>query len=152
NRLPYFPDDSRVAFDFGFHIRGVIAIAPSDGQYLPRNRPTDVSDVSYLVIQGSNDGDVESFMGSAQYSRVSFDECNDCFKAGLYPVGANHGQFNTAWGRNGLGPGWGQVLNLVPIISPMAQRRVASVLFDAFPDVVLKQRTEYEPFLRNPSS
>jgi dienelactone hydrolase len=151
NRLPYFPDDSRVAFDYGFHIRGVIAIAPSDAQYEPRNRPTDVVDVSYLVIQGSNDGDVESFMGSAQYSRVSFDECAECFKAGFYFVGANHGQFNTAWGRNDLGPGWGHVLNLAPIIDPTAQRRVAGALFDAFLDVVLKQRSDYLPFVRNPA-
>src|SRR5262249_10109846 len=63
----------------------------------------------------------------------------------------NHGQFNTAWGRNDLGPGWGQVLNLVPIIDPIAQRRVASVLFGAFFEVVLKERFEYEPFLRNPA-
>jgi hypothetical protein len=151
NRLPYFPDDSRVSFDYGFHIRGIIAIAPSDAQYQPRGRPTDISDVSYLVIQGSDDGDVESFMGSAQYSRVSFDECTECFKAGFYFVGANHGQFNTAWGRNDLGPGWGAMLNLVPIIDPTVQRRVACALFDAFLDVVLQRRTEYEPFLRNPA-
>jgi hypothetical protein len=44
------------------------------------------------------------------------------------------------------------MLNLVPIMDPIAQRRVASVLFDAFLEVVLKQRAEYEPFLRNPSS
>ena len=37
------------------------------------NQP-DFDDVSYLVIQGSNDGDVQSYMGSAQYSRVGFDQ------------------------------------------------------------------------------
>ena len=151
NRLPYFPDDARVAFDYGFNIRGVIAIAPSDGQYEPRDRPTDITDVSYLVVQGSNDGDVESYMGSAQYSRVSFDECETCFKAGFYLVGANHGQFNTAWGRNDLGPGWGAVLNLVPIIDPIVQRRVADVLFGAFLGTVLQDRREYLPFLRDPA-
>ncbi len=102
NRLPFYPDDGRVAFDYGFNLRGVIAIAPSDEQYEPRSVPTKFDDVSYLVIQGSNDGDVQSYMGSAQYSRVGFDKCDRCFKAGFYLLDANHGQFNTAWGRNDL--------------------------------------------------
>ena len=61
NRLPFFPT-TRVAFDYGFNLRGVIAIAPSDEQYEPRSRPTTIDDVSYLVIHGSNDGDVQSYM------------------------------------------------------------------------------------------
>ena len=75
NHLPFYPDDARVAFDYGFNLRGVIAIAPSDEQYEPRSEPTEFDDVSYLVIQGSNDGDVQSYMGSAQYSRVGFADC-----------------------------------------------------------------------------
>ena len=35
NRLPFYPDDERVAFDYGFGIRGIAAIAPVDGQYKP---------------------------------------------------------------------------------------------------------------------
>ena len=62
NRLPFYPDDGRVVFDYGFDLRGVIAIAPSDAQYKPRERPTPIRNVSYLVIHGSEDGDVQSFM------------------------------------------------------------------------------------------
>ena len=151
NRLPFYPDDARVAFDYGFGLRGVIAIAPSDAQYEPRSRPTKFSDVSYLVLQGSNDGDVQSYMGSAQYSRVAYDACKDCFKAGFYLVGANHGQFNTSWGRNDLGPVWGRMLNLASIMDPTAQRRVAEVLFGAFFEAVFNGRAEYRDFLANPA-
>jgi hypothetical protein len=153
NRLPYYPDDGRVAFDYDFNLRGVIAIAPSDEQYEPRGEPTKFHGVSYLVIQGSNDGDVQSYMGSAQYSRIGFDECDRCFKAGVYLLDANHGQFNTAWGRNDLSGGmWGRTLNVVPIMDPEAQRNVADVLFGAFLEVVLHERDEYRPFLANPSA
>ena len=152
NRLPFYPDDARVAFDYRFALRGVIAIAPSDAQYLPRSRPTAFRDLSYLVVQGSNDGDVQSYMGSAQYSRIKFDSCKDCFKAGLYLVGANHGQFNTDWGRDDLGDAWGQMLNLTPIIDASAQRRVAEVLFSAFLEVVFNGHNEYRNFLANPAT
>ena len=152
NRLPFYPDDARVAFDYGFNLRGVIAIAPSDGQYEPRSVPTKFTDVNYLVIQGSYDGDVQSYMGSAQYSRVGFDKCDRCFKAAFYLLDANHGQFNTAWGRNDLSSVWGRLLNLVPIMDPDAQRNVADVMFGAFLEVVLHGREEYRPFLANPAA
>ena len=152
NRLPFYPDDGRIGFDYGFNLRGVIAIAPSDGQYEPRSEPTRFDDVSYLVIQGSRDGDVQSYMGSAQYSRVSFDQCERCFKAGFYLLDADHGQFNTNWGRNDLGSVWGRVLNLAPIMDPEAQRNIADSTFGAFLEVVLHERDEYRPFLANPAS
>jgi hypothetical protein len=152
NTLPYFPDDARVQFDYGFALRGVVAIAPSDGQYEPRGEQTNLTDVNYLVIQGSRDGDVQSFMGSSQYSRIDFDTCADCFKAGFYLIGANHGQFNTAWGRDDLGDAAGALLNLAPIMDADAQRRVAEVMFGAFFEVVLREHDAYRAFLANPAT
>ena len=152
NRLPFFPDDARVKFDYGFNLRGVIAVAPSDAQYEPRGRPTELDGVSYLVIQGSHDGDVQSFMGSAQYSRTLFDDCERCFKAGIYIDAANHGQFNTGWGRDDLGGMWGRMLNLTTIMDPAAQRRVAEAVFGAFMEVVLHERDEYRAFFANPAT
>jgi hypothetical protein len=72
NRLKHYPDNANVEFDFGFDIRGIIAIAPVDGQYRPADRLVPVSDVDYLVFHGSHDGDVSSFMGLRQYQRVAF--------------------------------------------------------------------------------
>ena len=58
NRLPFYPDDARVAFDYGFGIRGVAAIAPVDGQYKPAGASTRLSNLSYFVLHGSHDGDM----------------------------------------------------------------------------------------------
>ena len=38
NDLTYYPDDASLKFDFGFDIKGVVSIAPVDGQYLPTGR------------------------------------------------------------------------------------------------------------------
>jgi len=150
NRLPRYPDDGTLAFDFGFGIRGVIAIAPVDAQYNPRDRATTPRDVSYLVIHGSHDADVNAYVGSALYSRLKFAGCGDCFKAGLYLLNANHGQFNTSWGAFDAPVPLANVLNVAPLMDAAAQRRVAEVLFSAFLEVVLEGREEYRAFLARP--
>ncbi len=35
NRLPFYPDDATLRFDYGYRIRSIVAIAPPDGQYRP---------------------------------------------------------------------------------------------------------------------
>src|SRR4030095_10341295 len=89
NRLARYPDDARVELPLPFGVRGLIAIAPSDGQYDPRGLDTRPRGVSYLVVQGSLDGDVQSFAGAAQYARLAVAPCASCFKAAGYVVGAN---------------------------------------------------------------
>jgi len=150
NSLARYPDDASQKFDFGFNLRGVIAIAPVDGQYKPRDTGTPVRDVNYFTIHGSMDGDVQSFMGMSQYSRVTFsDDAERRFKASLYVTGANHGQFNTTWENldTGIFNAW--ALDLDGIMDGEAQRDVARVFFSAFMEVVLRDRTEYLPIFSN---
>ena len=149
NALDRYPDDATLDFDFGFNLRGVIAIAPVYGQYEPRDRPTPVRDVNYFTIHGDMDGDVQSFEGMAQYSRVGFSGDDYRFRAGLYVVGANHGQFNTTWENidTGLFRAW--ALDLDRIMDPEAQRDVARVYFGAFLEVVLNGETGYLPIFRD---
>jgi hypothetical protein len=149
NSLDRYPDDASVDFDFDFDLRGVIAIAPVYGQYQPRERPTPVRDVNYFTIHGDMDGDVQTFEGMAQYSRVSFSGDAYRFRSGLYVVGANHGQFNTTWENmdTGLFRSW--ALNLGGIMDGEAQRDVARVYFSAFMEVVLNGRNEYLPIFRD---
>jgi hypothetical protein len=149
NSLDRYPDDATVEFNFNFNLRGVIAIAPVYGQYEPRDRPTPVRDVNYFTIHGSMDGDVQSFEGIAQYSRVSFSGDAYRFRAGLYVVGANHGQFNTTWENmdTGLFRAWS--LDLGRIMDAEAQRDVARVYFSAFLEVVLNGRDEYLPIFKD---
>ncbi|MGE0031252.1 MAG: hypothetical protein AB7T20_09070 [Steroidobacteraceae bacterium] len=146
NALSRYPDDATLEFDYGFNLRGVIAIAPVDGQYQPREQGTPVDDVNYFTIHGSMDGDVQSFEGVAQYSRVRFrDPAKPRFKASLYVVGANHGQFNTSWENldTDLLGAW--ALDLGSIMPAEAQRDIARVYFSAFLEVVLHERAGYLP-------
>lgn len=148
NHLRAWPDDATVKFDYGFDIRGVAAIAPVDGQYQVRRRPTPLRDVDYFVIHGSLDGDMSSFMGAAQYARV--DPGPDGFKAALYVKDANHGQFNTVWGGNDYSGTMGFVIDQRPIMDPAAQRQVAKVFLAAFLRASLRDEAGYRTVLADP--
>ena len=150
NRLPSYPGSARTNFDFGFGIRAVVAIAPVDGQYKPGGRSTPLQDVNYLVLQGSHDGDMRSFDGIRQYNRLRFEGEGDWFKAAVYFDQANHGQFNTTWGRSDLGafPDEG-LLNLAPILPEEEQEQIARVLISAFLEATLNDRREYRPLFRD---
>jgi hypothetical protein len=150
NRLPAYPDDATLAFDYNFGLRGVIAIAPVDHQYSPRGRATVMQDVNYLVIHGSHDSDVTAFAGSATFNRLTFDACADCFKAGFYLIGANHGQFNTGWGAVDSPTPFNWLLNRHPLIEGTLQRQVAQTLFSAFIEAVIFGNSQYQAFLADP--
>jgi hypothetical protein len=97
--LERYPEDARVTFDADFGIDAVVALAPVDGQYQPAGPPAPLHDVSYLVIHGRRDGDVASFFGLRQYARTTFSGDRPTVKAAVYLEDADHGQFNTVWGR-----------------------------------------------------
>ena len=151
NSLPYYPDDATVKFSgYGFKIRSVVAIAPADGQYKPAGTNRTIQNVSYFVLQGGHDSDVSIFMGSKQFDRVKFTEPGPWFKAELYIYPANHGQFNSVWGRSDWGGGpfvW--FLNKKPLMPPEDQRRIASVYISAFLEATLHDRREYISLFRD---
>ena len=145
NALPYYPDDASVKFDYNFNIKSIVAIAPVDGQYEPGNTRTKFNDVSYFVLHGAQDADVRSFMGSQQFERISFTDSLYHFKSGLYIYGANHGQFNTSWGKNDTGHPFTKLLNLKQLLPPEEQQQIAKVYISAFLDATLNDRHEYLP-------
>lgn len=149
NRLSHYPDDATVTFDFGFGIRSLVAIAPVDGQYEPVGQSTPLSDVNYLVVHGSHDGDVSSFTGLRQYERVRFTGDGPWFKAAVYMYRANHGQWNTVWGPRDAGPRSARFLDLRGLIPPEEQRRFLEVYVGAFLDATLRDRREYLPLFRD---
>jgi dienelactone hydrolase len=152
NRLTHYPDDGAIRFDYGFPIRSLVAIAPVDGQYRPSAQNRTLEDVNYFTIHGSNDADVSSFMGSAQWERIRYPRGGDWFKAELYIARANHGQFNTSWGRSDAGYPTGWFLHLKPLLDPEQQRRIAKVSIAAFLEATLNGKPEYRDFFRNPHS
>lgn len=150
NRLRAYPDDATLAFDYRFNIRGVAAISPADGQYEPRGQLTPLTDVNYFTIHGSLDGDVTSFVGLAQYTRATFTPSSSAFKASLYVKDANHGQFNTAWGRNDFGRIGKLYLDERPILDGESQRQVAKVFLSAFLRAALRDEVGYRRLLQDP--
>ncbi|MCC5865391.1 MAG: hypothetical protein JJU31_09760 [Wenzhouxiangella sp.] len=132
NRLERFPEDGRIEFDFDFGIRGVIAIAPVDGQFWPSAKPTELEDVNYFVIHGGMDADVSLFMGDRQWARTRPDPALGQFRAGLYVHHANHGQFNTRWGNADAGGPARHLLNRAWLLSGEDQRRIGLLYLTAF--------------------
>ena len=143
NKLPFYPDDASVKFDYNYNIKSILAIAPCDGQYEPGGSRTEIEDVNYFVIHGAQDADVSSFMGSQQYERVKFKDSLYHFKSGVYVYGANHGQFNTSWGN--IDRGILGLLNLKQLISAEDQMKIAEVYISSFLDITLKNKREYLP-------
>lgn len=145
NKLPYYPDDASIAFDYNFNIQSIVAIAPVDGQYKPGDSRTEIEDVNYFVFHGSQDADVRSFMGAQQFERVSFTDSSYRFKSALYIYGANHGQFNTSWGNNDTGMPFTGALNLKQLLTKEDQEQVAKVYISAFLESTLNDKKEYLP-------
>jgi hypothetical protein len=123
----------------------VIAIAPIDGQYKPAGQSRTLDDLNYLTIQGANDADVFFFAGSRQFDRVRFTGLGRYFKSELYLYRANHGQFNTVWGRTDIAGPRNWLLNLRPLLKGDEQRRIAKVYISAFLEATLHNRREYVP-------
>ncbi|NNM34061.1 MAG: MFS transporter [Gemmatimonadetes bacterium] len=149
NRLAHYPDDATLEFEFQFNIKGVVAIAPVDGQYLPSDRRVPVENVNYLVFHGSHDGDVTSFHGLRQYNRVRFTDGGDWFKSAVYVYRANHGQWNTVWGAHDNGPRSPRILDLRGLLPAEDQREFGRVFIGAFLDITLKGQDQYRPLFRD---
>lgn len=92
------PEDGRQVLEFNYPISGVLAVSPTSDQYQPGDHVTEVEDISYLLIHGTHDMDVNTVQGMSQYARTSLNNSEN-FKASVLVGGANHGQFNELWGR-----------------------------------------------------
>lgn len=149
NKLDLYPNDADIVFDFGFNIVSVVAIAPTDGQYKPGGKLTPLENVNYLVLQGSQDGDISSFYGDLQYDRVAFTDDKEYFKSSLYIEGANHGQFNTTWGNIDIGGPSGLFLNVKPMIGGEEQRKIAKIYISSFLQNTLYNKSDYIKLFQN---
>lgn len=149
NRLPRYPDDANLSFDYNFDIQSIAAIAPVDGQYLPGEKSAQFDNVSYFVLHGAHDMDVSMFMGERAYKRLRFTDDRFRFKSALYIYGANHGQFNTSWGlKDGLEPAM-RLFNLKQLMPAADQERIARVYLSAYIEATLRDRKEYLPLFRD---
>ncbi len=149
NKLPFYPDNGNVQFDYNFNLKSIVAIAPCDGQFKPAGTLTEVENVNYFVIHGSHDADVQSYMGMRQYERINFTDNFDGFKAGLYIYKANHGQFNTRWGRKDGPSPMINLFNTGQLMQEEEQQKIAKTYISAFLEVTLKGKEEYLPLFKD---
>ncbi len=142
NKLKRYHLDAKQKFDFDFSIKGIVQIAANDPYSLQDGNRLKPENVNYLALHGGYDHDIYTFVGNRVFNRVSFSDSQYHFKAALYIYRANHGQFNTRWGREDYGAPVSWFLNLKPIMDGEAQRRIAKVYISSFLDATLKGKKE----------
>lgn len=138
--------------DFGFGIRGVVALAPCDDRYQPAGRPLRLKNADYLLLATGHDGDMYYLDGLAQYARAGFAENPDGFKALAYLYRGNHGNFNTVWGNADKGWFNSTLLNRAPLLSAEEQREAARVFITGFLEASLNERDDYRALFYNPAA
>jgi dienelactone hydrolase len=144
NNYKYNPDNGNFNWDYNYNIKSIIAIAPTCDQYQPAKHEVQLNNMNYLLLQGSNDQDVTTFMGYRQYYNMTFSEHDDAFKAYVYIAGANHGQFNTSWGRYDLPSPIKPFLNTRNLLEAKEQRSILKTYTKVFLDVTLKKDNRYK--------
>lgn len=143
----WFDDDPVFEAWKQIDIQGVIALAPTD--YSVDGRRSTLYDVSYLVLQGARDGDVNNFYGERQYMRTSFSEGSDMFKASVYIDNANHSRFNSDWGYGDLSLPERIFLNPWKMMDAKDQRQIAKVYVSAFVEVLFHDKDAYLQLFRD---
>lgn len=138
--------------DFGFGVRGVVSIAPSDAYTGPGGRKPLLNQTSYLLLAAGHDADTYLLYGKQQYSRQRLSPEADVFKALVYVYQGNHGQFNSVWGDQdrGLYNSW--LLNRAPLLSETEQQEAAKVAITAFLQAALWDEAAYRALFRNPTT
>ena len=129
--------------DFGFGIRGVVALAPCDNRYKPQDRALHLKNADYLLLASGHDGDMYYLDGLGQYTRATFDENPDGFKALAYLYRGNHGNFNSVWGNADKGWFNSLLLNRAPLLSAAEQQQAAKVFITGFLEASLNERDDY---------
>lgn len=149
NSLKYYPDNGNIKFDYNYDIKSVIAIAPTVDQYMPASHAVQIENVNYLVIHGSDDADVSFVEGKKQYENVNLTNA-DYFKSRVYVMGANHGQFNSLWGRYDDSSIMKHILSTSQLISMEEQQRLCQIYIKAFLDATLLGNADYKDLFYAP--
>ncbi len=147
NDYKRYPENGKYKFNYHFTIRSVIAVAPTVDQYMPMDHQVELRDVNYLLLHGANDQDVNVFMGNIQYENVEFSGKEEYIKTSLYISNANHGQFNSLWGKYDVPSPIAQLLNTKNFIAMEEQQTILKVFTKTFLDKTLKGMNQYETLL-----
>lgn len=144
NKLSRYPDNGTLEFDFNLPIKAVVSIAPIEGQYRPSMKTISTSGTNYLVIHGSQDGDVFFFAGTRLYNSVKLS--GTLMKSSFWIYGANHAQFNSIWAeKQDPFPSLRSSL-----LSAQQQQKTAKTLITSFLLYSFGIEEGYRDFFKNP--
>lgn len=149
NSLNQLPDNGNISLFYNFNIKSIIAIAPCADQYQPAGHDVELKDINYLLIHGSNDQDVSYMMGEKQYHNITFTGEGDYFKSYLYIADANHGQFNSQWGRFDLSTPFNFMLNTRNLIPEDTQQNILKLTVKKFLDAAAKKDLNAKSFFQD---
>lgn len=136
-----------MSLDVDFSIKAIVAISPTDK--VLEDKRIHLRNVDYLLLQGSQDSDVNTYSGAQQFRRTTFTGDAYHFKASLYIDGANHGQFNTVWGDSDTSLPTALLLNKKEIMDSADQRHIAKTYISAFLEATLHENKDYLPLFRD---
>lgn len=134
-----------------YRIKTIVAIAPTDKKL--ENTYPELENVNYFVIQGAYDSDVSTFDGDRQYDRISFiskpEDDEFYMKASLYVQQANHGQFNTSWGKHDIKLPLRLLMNTNALLPAAEQQLIAKTYVAGFLEATLHNRTDFIPMFKD---
>jgi dienelactone hydrolase len=143
--LTQFP---RIKFDYGFGIKSLFSIAGTDGFYQNMGKELVLENVNYFAINGMYDADQQWFVNRRNYASTKL--TNTCHvKSTLYLHTANHGQFNTDWGRFDTIPGISWLQNVRPLMPASDQEKIAKMYMSGFMRATLKGETQFLPMFKD---
>ncbi|CAM2722322.1 unnamed protein product [Rotaria socialis] len=147
NKLKFLPDypGSISLSNYNFEIKALFSISGTDDGYTPLGYSLESHDVTMFGIHGIYDADLLSFSFQGKLKSLRFTSNSSIynFKASLYVHQANHGQFNTKWGRYDLIPGVNQFINVRPLMKAEEQQHICKMYMAALMNIVLKNQTQY---------
>ncbi|GIP21718.1 MFS transporter [Paenibacillus sp. J22TS3] len=138
-----YSENALIKFNYNFGIRSLIAIGGTDGQFKPSGTTVNLHNINYLTLQGVHDMDVSSYDTTNQYKRITFDPGTAWMKSAVYIYGANHGQFNSVWGRTDGAGLANRLYNTKQLMSEDMQQQTAKGFISAFLETTLKQNNSY---------
>jgi len=139
--FPEFPQYNLSLPASSLKVCGLVAFAPTDSTFVPGGKPISLSRTNYLTIQGTHDVDqANTFQGLRQYQGANVDKegAREFFASSLYVYRCNHGQWNTVWGDEDVGPTASWFLAKDQLLSAQEQQGIAKLYVAAFGKMVLE--------------
>ncbi|URN94297.1 MAG: hypothetical protein NAG76_21150 [Candidatus Pristimantibacillus lignocellulolyticus] len=127
-------------------IKAVVGIAPTD--YRVDSKQANLYNVNYLTLHGTMDSDLTESFGDRQYERTRLNE-EGHFKATVELYHANHGQFNTVWGKYDEQFPGAILLNTEDLMSGDDQRQAAQIYISSFLQASLLQQDQFKAIFQD---